>query len=1266
MTYVKFYFIIFAFIISISTNVYSDLVWSDEFDGSSIDKSIWTYDVGGDGYGNGQQEYNTARHENSYIEDGNLVLEARDESYMGNSFTSARMLTQGRFAFKYGTLEARIKFPDVGNGLWPAFWLLGNNFPSVTWPECGEIDIVEIGSAAGIEQGLQNKKINAAIHYDTVDDGTFDENTYEFDASWIDASVDLNLDYHLYKLEWTTTSVTVSLDNVPFWTFDITADNLREFHQPCFPILNIAVGSWPTGYTGLYYPEEITAPFPAKMYVDYIRLYSNENTEMFFGEDIAETGNFGVFTETIPVENALVFGGDTDPEFYYSSEAALYTWNNMTEASTPATPSEGSQCWTFDVGAGTWYGLGVYLPNFRNMQNYSDGYLHFDIQTTLTDEMKIGIKSSRGGEYWLPLGDEADEFGFARDGQWHSISIPLNRFSDTDFMTIHQMFMLSSDAASATTSIAFDNIYWEPSLTKPAPSNGNFGIYTETTANKDAGEFTLGVDGNFFVWEKTLETITQTPYEGNQSISLQSAAGLQWFGLAFTPNVKYNLSAFSYPNSKLHFAMKTSSNVTFQIGMKSGNIDGVGQKWIKFEAGSDPYGFQRDGSWHEVEIPMSDMTPEVDLFNVSQFFEILGTDGPVTDIEIDDIYFTGGGDSIIEGQTNSPPSVSITSPTDGTFFNPGDDITITVDAADSDGTITKVEFLNGLEVLGQDTSAPYSFTINDITEGAYTLRARATDSNDISRTSSSVMVYVGTSELNSISLSPTKTTIEEGKITNFTLTGYDQFGLVFPLPQNVTWSSSGGGVIDDNGYFAAVGPEDTYTVTAEAVSTNRTFTDTATVDIFSGGLCTGQPSNGDFTWQASGIEDSPSLTFIPSSSDIGDTLLLLYYSNDENVTFPGYSAEPSVPFYLTGAEPGDIIYFYYTYSTPAGQQSTFSEIQSFEVGNCPAIVASDFDGDGIVNLPDFAILASYWLSNDCDSNNEFCQNADHVKDGDVDIYDLELLIYNWLNEGTSGSNNGTTNSPSVSITNPIDGEVIAPNATVTIEADATDPDGSITKVEFYEGANYLGQATSSPFTYTWANVSEGQYILTAIATDDTGLSTTSDPITVYAEIVTHDNAVNNDSFEAGDGTDADNWEQNAYEAGTLVQRSSESPYTGDYAIKYVIDWTTGGGPKAELSQTTSEGSISGSDTLDFSFWYKGTLGVSEVAQANIQWLNADGNVIGSSAWWTFSPTETYQQFNQTGLSCPELTSKAKVTIQLVGGALENTGTMYLDDVSLSQ
>ena len=635
-------------------SAHSSVVWQDEFNGTEIDTETWVWDVGQHGFGNGQLEYNTSRARNSYIENGNLVIEAFRENHFGMQFTSARLNTQGRFAFKYGTLEARIRMPDTANGLWPAFWLLGNNFPGIPWPDAGEIDIVEMGAASGIADGKQQQRINSAIHYSNS------AGAYEYAAAWYDAPVDLSQNYHLYKVEWTPDSLSFYLDNVLFASWDITASYLTEFHQPHFIILNLAVGGWDPSYTGVYTPAGVTAlptaGSSARMYIDWIRLEENPYTEIFLGADMEENGNFGVFTETTPVNNSLVYGDDADPAFEYGSEAALFTWNNMAEAAVSADPSEGNEVWTFDIAAGEWFGMGVFLPNFRNMKNYSDGFLHFDIKTTLTDNIRIGIKSSRGGESWQSVGTGTAGLGFARDGQWHTVSIPLNAYTNIDFDTIHQMFMVVGDSASASATLSIDNVYWEPSVVRPRPSNGNFGVFTETQEHRNAGVFELGVDGEFFVWGDTLNPMAQDPFEGDESLSFTSAPGLQWFGAAFTPAVKYDLSAWDNPNATLNFSMKTTSATTFYIGMKSGNLigpppvwggnndgpAGVGQVWIKFAPGSDPYGFVRDGNWHAIEIPIADIAGDTDLSQVSQLFQILGVDGAISNIELDDIHYAGG------------------------------------------------------------------------------------------------------------------------------------------------------------------------------------------------------------------------------------------------------------------------------------------------------------------------------------------------------------------------------------------------------------------------------------------------------------------------------------------------------------------------------------------------------------------------------------------------------------------------------------------------
>ena len=126
---------------SATSTAQSTLIWSDEFDGDRIDRSTWTFTTGGSGNGNGELQFYTAASENAYLDDGKLVIEARREQMEGKEFTSARLHTNGRMAFKYGTIEARIKLPRLDNGLWPAFWMLGNNFGIDGWPKSGEWDI---------------------------------------------------------------------------------------------------------------------------------------------------------------------------------------------------------------------------------------------------------------------------------------------------------------------------------------------------------------------------------------------------------------------------------------------------------------------------------------------------------------------------------------------------------------------------------------------------------------------------------------------------------------------------------------------------------------------------------------------------------------------------------------------------------------------------------------------------------------------------------------------------------------------------------------------------------------------------------------------------------------------------------------------------------------------------------------------------------------------------------------------------------------------
>ena len=687
-----------------------DPVWSDEFNGSSIDRSIWTPKTGGDGNGNGELQYYTAS-ENAYVEDGNLVIEARKEDYEGKSFTSARLRTLGRFTYRFGTLEARIKLPNVADGLWPAFWLMGNNFGQVGWPKCGEVDIMEVGAKSAIDSGTVNRTVSAAAHW-WQEDGTWSDWLQADYAQTATVDDTFYEDYHRFQLDWTPERIIISVDDTPYFEMDITDPNLSELvDNPAFIILNLAVGGF--NFVELTDPAQITAAFPAKMYIDYVRLYENEHTELYPSEEVAYRNNYGVFTETTTVDNELNFG---------ASSTNLYIWNNLEVVGTAA--AEGGSVLSYSVASGDWWGMGISSAD-QNMKYYANGYLHFQCKTTATVPITISIASSAADGSGVELVPGEEEYGLVRDGQWHSVAIPLNKFSNVDFNTVKTLFSVSGGDPGSAVEIAFDDIYWSESVKLPTPEFGNFGVYTENSANKDAGEFGFGVNGDLFIWENTL-TITETaPAEGNASLSFTSN-NKGWYGLGLTARTAHNLSAFDNPEGAFHFSMKTSSDADFRIGMKSGNLKDIGQQWIWFKNGQDPYNFVRDGAWHEVTIPIADLANGLDLMEVTQLFQVLGA-GEISDIAFDNIYFSGGQAATDPGTdgvpVNRPPTAVIRTSEKG---GPAP-LALEVDASQStdvngDALTYAWDFGDGTMATGATAQHTYA------TDGTYTLTLTVSDS----------------------------------------------------------------------------------------------------------------------------------------------------------------------------------------------------------------------------------------------------------------------------------------------------------------------------------------------------------------------------------------------------------------------------------------------------------------------------------------------------------------------------------------------------------
>jgi beta-glucanase (GH16 family) len=241
------------------------LVWSDEFNasnGSSPDSSKWNIVTGGKGFGNNELETYTSRPINAHQQDGNLVITAQKEDITGpdgipRHYTSARINTQHHFAQKYGRFEARIKLP-TGKGIWPAFWLLGDDHETSPWPSCGEIDILETIGAPD-------------TMYSTIHGPGYSGSKGLSTKYVLPAGEAVNNAFHLYAVEWTPNDLKFFLDDhliVERTPADLPPDTKWVYDHPFYILLNLAVGgNWPGS------PDDSTT-FPQQMLVDYVRVYS--------------------------------------------------------------------------------------------------------------------------------------------------------------------------------------------------------------------------------------------------------------------------------------------------------------------------------------------------------------------------------------------------------------------------------------------------------------------------------------------------------------------------------------------------------------------------------------------------------------------------------------------------------------------------------------------------------------------------------------------------------------------------------------------------------------------------------------------------------------------------------------------------------------------------------------------------------------------------------------------------------------------------------
>ena len=257
------------------------LVWNEDFTDGSFDDGAWNIEVNGDGGGNNELQYycekavSIAQHPTTGKQC--LVLTATKEQYMDRTCTSGRVNSKGKTYFQYGKIEARIHFPQTANGLWPAFWMMGNDFDQVGWPACGETDIIELGNSNGIKYGTQERYFNGANHW-----GPRWDQHYQ-DAASITYPYSVEDGFHVFTCIWDKEHIAMYVDrdknpNVEPY-YEISIDPSHEtnapgtyFHKPNFILLNLAVGG---NFPAIWDINQITAlaTGPRSMYIDWVRIY---------------------------------------------------------------------------------------------------------------------------------------------------------------------------------------------------------------------------------------------------------------------------------------------------------------------------------------------------------------------------------------------------------------------------------------------------------------------------------------------------------------------------------------------------------------------------------------------------------------------------------------------------------------------------------------------------------------------------------------------------------------------------------------------------------------------------------------------------------------------------------------------------------------------------------------------------------------------------------------------------------------------------------
>ena len=545
------------------------LIWSEEFNGNSLNTTVWTATDGNGcatnfcGFGNAELQYyspNNLSIVNVPFESGTraLAIQARAQSLGGNSFTSGKIDTKGKVQVQYGMIEVRMATPNIATGLWPAAWMLGVS--PQTWPRNGEIDIMEMGHKASSRAAAGNPSANHFVGANVItwQQGACVPGNESCAAStawqtknWYVPTTSLANRFVTYRLYWDESQMrfTVVDNGVERNLYDAPlAVNSTALQAPFYLLLNLAVGG---NFTDAANPSQVTAPLPGTMYVDYVRVYQMDGKgQVKLGNQTVPevAGKFGVFTDTTSVNSKLVAGSSSD----------IFLWNGASSGAGNTAPYEGSNviAWAY-TAPGQWFGGGVQARQARDLSNYRNGTMKFRIKIPANVSFNIGVGDTYTNQNWVNFPANATTHGLVRNGQWAQGSIPVSTLlgSKVAAQSLLDVFMISSDANAlpgSTFQFAIDDIVWESSGggTTTPPTNPTGPTWATQTSST-----TLQFGTNTGGWADVHYTVNNGPQQNlrmrlDGSTNTYSAGGLKIGDV-----VRYS---FTYWDTARNFAVDTA------------------------------------------------------------------------------------------------------------------------------------------------------------------------------------------------------------------------------------------------------------------------------------------------------------------------------------------------------------------------------------------------------------------------------------------------------------------------------------------------------------------------------------------------------------------------------------------------------------------------------------------------------------------------------------------------------------------------------------